>query len=180
MRNAAWAMIALFSVTSLAGTTGPDSFVFSRISNYGGVVHLPNAAEPPRQEARVVFDTITDSKPGELNRGLESAARYLNLHAAAGHAPEHVRLAVVLHGAATKVALRDESYSRRTGNAANPNLPLIRELKRCGVELFVCGQSLARNQMEAGEVSEDFSVAVSAMTVSVNKQRDGYAYISVP
>ncbi len=61
----------------------------------------------------------------------------------------------------------------------NPNLELIHELKSCGVEVFVCGQSLARNKFALADVAGDVSVAVSAMTVNANKQQDGYAYLSI-
>jgi hypothetical protein len=49
-------------------------------------------------------------------------------------------------------------------------------LKACGVEVFVCGKSLARNRFAADEVAAELTVAVSALTVNVNKQRDGYAH----
>ena len=62
----------------------------------------------------------------------------------------------------------------------NPNLQLLHELKMCGVEIFVCGQSLARNKFTPAEVGGDVTVAVSAMTVNANKQLDGYAYLSIP
>jgi hypothetical protein len=42
-------------------------------------------------------------------------------------------------------ALSNEAYARATPEPRNPNLPLIGELKKHGVEVLVCGQSLARN-----------------------------------
>ncbi len=62
---------------------------------------------------------------------------------------------------------------------SNPNLPLLRELKRHGVVILVCGQSLARNKFSVGEVAGDCRIATSAMTVNVNKQQAGYAYLSI-
>jgi intracellular sulfur oxidation DsrE/DsrF family protein len=57
------------------------------------------------------------------------------------------------------------------------NLPLIRELKQAGVEVFVCGQSLHELGFQAEEVVKEVPVADAAMLVLVNKQMDGYAYI---
>ena len=57
------------------------------------------------------------------------------------------------------------------------HLPLIRDLKKAGVEVFVCGQSLHDLGFKAEEVAEEVPVADSAMLVLVNKQVDGYAYI---
>lgn len=156
------------------------AFSFPLIQGYGGVALMRNAAEPPRKNAKVVFDVTAESKPDQVNRGLESAARYLNLHAQAGHAPGDVRLALVLHGGATRCALNDAAYGRVTSAARNPNLPLIRELKKHGVEVYVCGQSLARNKFPNADVAPDLAIAVSAMTVNVNKQLDGHAYLAVP
>lgn len=117
--------------------------------------------------------------PDELNKGLESVARYLNLNAEAGFKPADAKLALVLHGGATKAALGDEAYAKYMAALKNPNLELIRELKACGVEVFVCGQSLARNKYAPTEATGDVTIAVSALTVNVNKQQDGYSYLAI-
>ena len=173
----------LLLTTGLLLTCGADReavrFHFPQIAHYGGVVQVPDAAEPPRRGAKIVFDIVSDNKPDELNKGLESVARYLNLNAAAGLQPGDAKLAVVLHGAATRAALDDPGYARATGAAENPNLALIRAIKECGAEVFVCGQSLARNGFARAEVAGDVVVAVSAMTVNANKQQDGYSYLSI-
>ena len=54
---------------------------------------------------------------------------------------------------------------------------LIRDLKKAGVEVFVCGQSLHDLGFKTEEVAAEVPVADSAMLVLVNKQADGYAYI---
>jgi intracellular sulfur oxidation DsrE/DsrF family protein len=149
------------------------------ITGYGTVVPMPNAAEPPRRGIKIVFDITSDGKPEEVNKGLESVARYLNLNAQAGNKASDARLALVLHGPATKAALNDAAYASRTAAAKNPNLELVRELKKHGVEVFVCGQALARHKYAASEVAAEFTTAVSAMTVNANKQQDGYSYISL-
>ena len=75
---------------------------------------------------------------------MEQVARLLNLYGAAGLTARDVKIAAVLHGGADKAVLSDAAYAARFKAAANPNLPLIRDLKRAGVEVFVCGQSLPR------------------------------------
>lgn len=169
----------LVSATLLGAAADSPSLLFPQIAGYGGIAATPDAAEPPRAEARIVFDIVAEAKPAEVNKGLESVARYLNLNAHAGLKPTDVKLALVLHGAATKSALRDDAYGRVTSVATNPNLPLIAALRRHGVEVFVCGQALARQKMARTDVASDVTVAVSAMTVNANKQRDGYAYIAI-
>ena len=140
---------------------------------------MPDAAEQPRSGMKIVFDIVADTKPDEANKGLESVARYLNLNAQAGHKATDVKLALVLHGNSTKAALHDAAFARRTSALKNPNTDLIRELKRRGVELFVCGQSLARNKYPVADVAAEFTVAASAMTVVANRQQDGYSYVAI-
>ena len=155
------------------------AFSYPLIKGYGGIVIQHDAAEPPRRGAKVVFDIMAESKPEDVNRGIESVARYLNLNAQAGHPASDLKLALVLHGGATKCALNDKAYANATQATANPNLALLRELRMHGVELYVCGQSLARNKFASAEVSGELVIAVSAMTVNVNKQLDGFAYLSL-
>jgi intracellular sulfur oxidation DsrE/DsrF family protein len=154
--------------------------VYPLVPGHSGVVPLPRAAEQPRKGAKAVFDATADTKPGEVNRGLEQVARLLNLYGAAGLTAWDVKIAAVCHGEADKAVLSDAAYAARFKVAANPNLPLIRELKKAGVELFVCGQSLHDLGFKAEEVADDVPVADSAMLVLVNKQTDGYAYIPAP
>ena len=136
----------------------------------------PSRRGAERRSSSILLPTVN---PTKLNKGLESVARYLNLNAEAGHKPADVKLALVLHGSATKAALGDAAYAKHTAATKNPNLELIHELKACGVEVFVCGQSLARNKFASADVAGDVHVAVSAMTVNANKQLDGYAYLSI-
>lgn len=173
----------LFAGIAAAAASGAVAegpvFLFPQIARFGGVVRTPQAAEPPRRGAKIVFDITADSKPEEVNKGLESVARYLNLNAAAGLQLADAKLALVLHGGATKAALSDAAFARHTAAKHNPNLELIRELKNCGVEVLVCGQSLARNQYAPAEVAGDVTIAVSALTVNANRQQDGYSCLAI-
>ncbi len=179
MRVMAFILVGLASVAAYGATADDPATLFPQVARYGGIVSTPGAVEPPRRGAKIVFDITAESKPEEVNRGLESIARYLNLNAAAGFKPADVKLALVLHGAATRAALADAAYAKHTAALTNPNLELIRELKACGVEVFVCGQSLARNKFAPADVANEVSVAESAMTVNANKQQDGYSYLSI-
>jgi intracellular sulfur oxidation DsrE/DsrF family protein len=156
---------------------GESGLIYPLVPEHGGVVPLPRAAEQPRRGAKAVFDVTADAKPGEVNKGLEQIARLLNLCGAAGLKAEDVKIAAVFHGQADKVVLSDAAYVARFKVAANPNLPLIRTLKKAGVEVFVCGQSLHELGFKAEEVAKEVPIADSAMLVLVNKQADGYGYI---
>jgi intracellular sulfur oxidation DsrE/DsrF family protein len=157
----------------------PDKtgLIYPLVAEHGGVVPLPQAAEQPRNGAKAVFDITADAEPGAVNKGLEQIARLLNLYGAAGLKAGDVKIAAVCHGNADKAVLSDTAYLARFKLAANPNLPLIRDLKKAGVEVFVCAQSLHDLEFNAAEVAQEVPVADSAMLVLINKQADGYAYI---
>lgn len=148
------------------------------IADHGGIVPAENAAAPPPKAAKVVFDITGGQMDGGVIKGLDRVALYVNLSAAHGVKPEQLKLAAVLHGDATKAALTNEAYARREGNGdENPNLALIRHLQQVGVEVYVCAQALAHHGYRLAEVAEPVTVAVSAATVNVARQMDGYAYI---
>jgi intracellular sulfur oxidation DsrE/DsrF family protein len=67
-----------------------------------------------------------------------------------------VKIAIVLHGEATKSVLNNAAYKARFQIEQNPNLPLIRELQKAGVEVLVCGQALNYNGFPDAEVLTEF------------------------
>lgn len=158
---------------------GPAERVFPLISDFGGVVPLPDAVDPPRAGAKVVIDVTAGSKPAEVNIGLERVARLFNLYGTAGKSVRDLTVTVILHGDATTAVLKDDVYRSRFDGVANPGLPLIQKLREAGVQVLVCGQALHNKKIPMGDVSPDIPVAVSAMTVLINRQQDGYAYVPV-
>lgn len=154
-----------------------SALVTPTIDGFGAILPRPAAIEQPRAGAKVVFDATADAKPDAINKGLDRAARLLNLYGSSDMAASDVKVAIVFHGEATKSILSDEAYERRFGQKANPNLPLIRKLQDAGVEVMVCGQALNYKGFPDAEVADGIPVAASALTVLMNKQADGHAYI---
>lgn len=159
---------------------GAPKLEFPIIPRNGGVLPRPKAVEQPRAGAKVVFDTTADAKPAEVNKGLDRVARLLNLYGTAGMKAPEVAITIVLHGEATKSALSDTAYKSRFQTEQNPNLPLIRDLQKAGVEVLVCGQALNYKGFPDAEVADGITIAAAALTVVINKQTDGYAYLPVP
>jgi intracellular sulfur oxidation DsrE/DsrF family protein len=166
------------AVADSRSPSGKTELVYPVVPGHGGVVPLPRAAEQPRKGAKAVFDITADAKPDAVNMGLEYVAGLLNLYGAAGLKAGDVKIAAVLHGEATKAVLSDTAYAARFKAAANPNLPLIRDLKKAGVEVFVCGQALHGLRFKTEDVAEEVTVAAAGVLVLTNKQMDGYAYFS--
>jgi len=48
------------------------------------------------------------------------------------------------------------------------------------VDVIVCGQALHYKKIDRSEVAADVPVAAAALTVLLNRQADGFAYVPVP
>jgi intracellular sulfur oxidation DsrE/DsrF family protein len=126
---------------------------------------------------RAVMDVAEGPQgPADLNRGIESAARFLNMHAASGIAASDMELALVLHGQAAKAALDNEAYRQRF-EVDNPNNAMLRALHDAGVKIYLCGQSAAFSGFKAEEIHPSITMAVSAMTVLTRLQIEGWALL---
>lgn len=151
-------------------------FQYPEIEQYGGVVPLPDAAQQPRAKSKIVVDLTAGGDPGELYASVDKLARFVNIYGGAGKKSQQVTIAVVMHGDATFAALNNEAYGKKFKGAENANLECLQKLKKSGVELFVCGQSLIRKGGQPEQVVPYVDVAVSGLTSLVNLQQDGYAY----
>ena len=140
------------------------------IDQYGPVTLVPGA-EPLAQNTafKVAFDVTKRGEKGATNRRFESAARFLNMHAAVGVAPENMKLAVVVHGPAVLDLTNDTVYG-----GGNKNAELIEVLLANGVSVHVCGQSAAYQNVKADDLLPGVKMAVSAMTAHALLQQQDY------
>lgn len=151
--------------------------IYPSVEGHGGVVRLPGASDQPRDGSRICVDLTKGGPADQVNPAIEKVARFVNIYAGAGKVSATVEISVILHGDATLIALSDKAYAKRFNSEGNPNLPLIRKLRQSGVEILVCGQALAHKEASEAEVGDQVEVAVSALTVNVNRQQDGFAFI---
>ena len=100
------------------------------ISEFGDVWKIDGADIPgdDNRQLHAVFD-VYDSAMTEagINRQLETAARYLNLHAQNGVPLENLKVALVVHGTATEDLLDTEFHMARHG-IPNANADLVAAL----------------------------------------------------
>ncbi len=155
------------------------SLQFPKIDTYGAVVALPSAEERPRAGGKVVFDTTAAAPAGKPNRGLESAARLVNIYELERMTAERPKIAVILHFNATAAALNDTAHAKTTNGGPNPNRELVEKLLANGVEVWVCGQSVIRGSHALSDVLPGIRIAHSAMIFNVNRQTDGWATLGV-
>lgn len=171
MKSRLTAVMTLLLAFSGAAIAGQEDFKNGPlISEYGPVVVVEGADELPTDtKFSVAFDVTARGNEGAINRKFESAARFLNMHAAVGVPAENMQLAVVVHGP----AVLDLTNSDRFGGE-NPNTGLIKLLRQHGVRFVVCGQSAAFQDVSKTDLLPDVEMAVSAMTAHALLQQQGY------
>jgi len=171
------AALAFFLPMSTALAEQPEAGPV--IENYGPVYSVPDATFKldPTIHYRSVMDVSDSPKDIDaLNRRIESAARFLNMHARSGIPVANLELAVVLHGQAGKDALSDLAYRKRFGSA-NPNTAMLAALNDAGVKIYLCGQTAAYREFGADELNPAVSLATSAMTALTRLQAEGWSLL---
>ncbi|WP_226703927.1 DsrE family protein [Microbulbifer elongatus] len=155
-------------VSSADFSTGPV------IKNYGGVAEVKQTSPlSGKEQFKVVFDVSDQGDKGKTNRRFESLARFLNMQARAGVPPEQVELALVVHGKAGFDLLTNAQYSEKFAGD-NPNTPLLAELQKHGVQVYLCGQSAAYYGIDNSHLLPGVNMALSAMTANALLQQQGY------
>jgi len=145
-----------------------------------GYVEIPNVALAPTNDStyRAVFDaTRAADKPAALLPALNMAGSELNALATVNAPLRNAKFAIVFHGPAVEGILDAEHYRARFGTT-NPNLKPIAEMKKHGVEFFVCGQYLAGEKIDPKTLTPDVQLAADALLVLMQYQNKGYALMS--
>lgn len=146
----------------------------------GGPAFMVEDRDVPLKEGhtyRVVFEAT--EYPGEMtdvNRELTVVGRFMNMHGKNGVPLENLDVAVVVHGRALLATFNDEAYEERF-DVKNPSLALLEDLIDAGVKVYVCGQSLGFRGLDKSVLADGVKVGLSAMTMLVTLQADGYAFL---
>ncbi len=166
-------MLSTFSVFAQEKKAGPV------IADYGKVWQVKNQDYKIKEghELKVVFD-ITDSPedPSALNKSIETAARFLNMHGQNGVLKEQMKVALVVHSKASKDIITNEAYAKRY-DTKNPNAEMVQQLMDAGAEFIFCGQSSLSRDLPISETIPGVQLSLSAMTALIQLQDDGYSLI---
>ncbi|WP_029511364.1 DsrE family protein [Croceivirga radicis] len=167
--------MGLSVITSYAQekTTGPI------IENYGAVWAVENADYKVDKTLalKVVFDIMgSPEDPSALNRSIETAARFLNMHAQAGVPKEDLKVALVVHNAASKDVMDNPFYEKKYGTK-NPNKELLAALKDNQVQIIFCGQSSNSRNIPKEQLIDGVQLSLSAMTALIQLQDQGYRLV---
>ena len=140
--------------------TGPVFTLFGPHAPVEGIDKVPGDTE-----FSVAFDVAKPADEGARNRGFESAARFINMHVAAGVAEDNIRIAVVVHGKAVNDLL---------ARGDNASADMVQIMIEHGVRFIVCGQSAAAYGVTHDEMIPGVEMALSAMTAHALLQQRGY------
>lgn len=149
--------------------TGP---VFDSIGPHAPVEGVGNL--PEGTSFKHAFDVAEAASDNQPNRNIASAARFINMHAAAGVDPDDINVAIVVHGGASFDLLNAAGWAEHGKAGDNGSQSMIRKLMDHGVRVILCGQSAAAHGIAPEELIPGVELALSAMTAHALLQQAGY------
>ena len=168
-------ILACFFAQPLALAQTPEFQKGPVFENYGPVTKVDaNFKIPERAKFNVVFDVAKPAAKEGFNRSFESAARFINMHVAAGVPQENIQVAIVVHGKASFDLTEDAFFASGNDHKSNLSAPLIEALQKQGVRFILCGQSAGYHKIEKSVLLPGVEMALSAMTAHALLQQDGY------
>lgn len=151
------------------------------IEGYGKIHYVDTPAFKPGTTAglsnKIVFQiNHNDGDIRKPNLGLERVARVTNLYYAAGVPLDQLKFVVSINGDAVSSALNNDQFSKAYG-VDNPNLKLISELKKAGVQVTICDQSVAFHQLDRNWIDSMVTHTISSGTTVATLENSGYAFL---
>lgn len=145
-----------------------------QIKQYGEVAVVQvDMAIPNNAVFKVSFDMGEAADAGKVNRKLNSLARFINMHVAAGVKPENIQLGLVAHGKATYDLLNNKARAAKSLEE-NSNTALLDQLFANKVKIYICGQTAAYYDIANEDLYPGVEMALSAMTAHALLQQQGY------
>lgn len=162
-------------------TEPADFWSTPAIEGYGKIHYVDTPAFKPGTTTglsnKIVFQI--NRSEGDIrkpNLGLERVARVTNLYYAAGVPLDQLKFVVSINGDAVSSALNNAQFSKAYG-IDNPNLKLISELKKAGVQVTICDQSVAFHQLERDWIDPMVTHTISSGTTVATLENSGYAFL---
>ncbi len=168
--------VAVAAQASAAWTPPHGFWSTPAVPGYGKIHYMPkDAYQPdPSQTYKIVFSlTRAGAKPNEVSPSLDHIARTVNLYVAAGVPLSQLKFVGIAYGAATPLALDNAHYYAKFG-VDNPNLKLIKLLRKDGVDIAVCAQAVAEHDFKYAWVSPEVTLALSGLTTVTTLEHKGY------
>lgn len=170
------ALAAALAFVAAPSAAAPADFHAGRaIPGFGKVASVDSdMALPATATWKHSFD-VSEGKAARFNRSIDSAARFVNMMDEAGIGRDRVKVAVVIHGPAVFDVVGAARYAGKYPGASNPNEALVAALLAHGVDIWVCGQSAAAQDVAKTDLLPGVKMALSAITAHAELQRQGYS-----
>ncbi|MFC3879791.1 DsrE family protein [Algoriphagus namhaensis] len=163
----------------LAQVTFAQQEVFPVIKGYGSVIDMPfETIKPdPSLQYKLLAEAFSGQKDKtELYDPLDYFARVVNAHAHAGVPAENFKMSIVLFSGSVFTTLNNAEFQKRFGTD-NPNLELIQKFQDAGVDVFVCGQSMMKQDIMPEMLIEGLKIGSSRITVASEHLTNGFVSI---
>jgi intracellular sulfur oxidation DsrE/DsrF family protein len=179
-------MIGLISCGTVAAAADSAS-QNPAITGTGSVNPAPNATYKPNPAStyKIVFALANGApSPNEVSPSLQQLARAVNLYTSAGVPSNHTKFVGVVTLQGTAMLLNNKTYEDAWGTD-NPNLKIIKQLKKRGVKFLIDEQTLANLRKKYSSLKDsDFDKSVpriqSAITAIIELQKNGYKLMMLP
>lgn len=167
MRAAVFALICLTVPAAAQQAPNPNFHPGTYVAEFGPIASVDSdLAIPKKAKFKVRYDVKDAAQPGELSKNLVAVARFLNMSVENGVDPKNIKLAVIVHGGATKdLTKRDD----------NSNAALIAALTEKGVDIYLCGQSAAAYDVKKEDLLPGVKMSLSAMHAHAILDAEGYS-----
>jgi intracellular sulfur oxidation DsrE/DsrF family protein len=144
-------------------------------TEFGAVARIdPDVEVPADAKFKVAFDAVQPAGEDGMNRSIESAARFINMHVLHGVPLDNIEVAVVVHGKASLDVLNRTAYAARFDGKDSLTAAPLAEMIAKGVKVYICGQSAMANGIAKEDLVEGVQVTISAMTAHAMLQQQGY------
>ena len=166
-------LIFSYTISAQTAKSGPV------VNEYGKVYKIdnPDFKTDVTTTYKAVFDIMNSPEDvSQVNFNIETAARFLNMHAQSGIPLEQLKVALVVHNKASKDVITSKAYKAKYGTD-NPNEKLLNDLMEAGAEIIFCGQSSASRGFPKEKLIDGVQLSLSAMTALIQLQNDDYRLI---
>lgn len=140
--------------------------------------HFQAARDYPHPRiVKLVLDLNSPTPaPSAVNPGLTAIANLIRRYEVLGRDSPHLQIVVVLHAAATDLALDSAAFAKRNGGVPNGSIPLMRDLAARGVMFVASRESLLARQIAESEVQNLVHFGPTASIIFLDLEASGYVF----
>lgn len=172
MKNLSLFILILFFITNInAQNTKPLA-----IEKYGNITLYDSVAVKPSKNKtyKILYRVTSSVEKQGVNKELWHIARLFNLLKAYNIHDNNIHIVAVISGKGFPAVLTNKAHLKRY-KKENPNLKLINELIKNNVELHICGQTIAGNNLDyKSDINKNIQLTLSAMIDVIEYSKKGY------